>query len=398
MAIGFPTKANWAAGDVLTASAQDDLAGTVNLLNPLAKGGLVAGSGANTTAVLSVGTDGSTLVANSAQTTGLAYTNNFAAGKNAIINGNFGVWARGTSFTAIGNNYTADRWVTDQGISAGTRTISQQTFTAGTAPVAGYEGTYFLRYAVSGATITYQNLQQRVEDVRIFAGQTVTVSFWAKADAARSITPSYQQNFGSGGSGSISGTFGSAALTTSWQRFTFSAALPSISGKTIGSNSMLVIFFDLGTTGTASYDFWGVQLEAGSVATAFQTATGTVQGELSACQRYYWRESLSASGYYPFGSGQAVSTTVAQITVNFPVNMRVTPTAIDVSPTASNYCLTTASGGVNAVGTTISSFASGSTNLAQVVVAGSSGLTAGNATQLLANNTSAAFLGFSAEL
>jgi len=368
------------------------------LLNPLAKGGLVAGSGANTTAVLSVGTDGSTLVANSAQTTGLAYTNNFAAGKNAIINGNFGVWARGTSFTAIGNNYTADRWVTDQGISAGTRTISQQTFTAGTAPVAGYEGTYFLRYAVSGATITYQNLQQRVEDVRIFAGQTVTVSFWAKADAARSITPSYQQNFGSGGSGSISGTFGSAALTTSWQRFTFSAALPSISGKTIGSNSMLVIFFDLGTTGTASYDFWGVQLEAGSVATAFQTATGTVQGELSACQRYYWRESLSASGYYPFGSGQAVSTTVAQITVNFPVNMRVTPTAIDVSPTASNYCLTTASGGVNAVGTTISSFASGSTNLAQVVVAGSSGLTAGNATQLLANNTSAAFLGFSAEL
>ena len=34
MAVGFPTKANWAAGDVLTASAMDDLAGTVNLLSP----------------------------------------------------------------------------------------------------------------------------------------------------------------------------------------------------------------------------------------------------------------------------------------------------------------------------------------------------------------------------
>jgi len=33
MAVGFPTKANWAAGDVLTASALDDLAGTVNLLS-----------------------------------------------------------------------------------------------------------------------------------------------------------------------------------------------------------------------------------------------------------------------------------------------------------------------------------------------------------------------------
>jgi len=32
MAVGFPTKANWAAGDVLTASQMDDLAGTVNTL------------------------------------------------------------------------------------------------------------------------------------------------------------------------------------------------------------------------------------------------------------------------------------------------------------------------------------------------------------------------------
>ena len=34
MATGFPTKSNWAAGDVLTAAQMDDLAGTVNLLNP----------------------------------------------------------------------------------------------------------------------------------------------------------------------------------------------------------------------------------------------------------------------------------------------------------------------------------------------------------------------------
>jgi len=34
MATGFPTKSNWSAGDVLTAAQMDDLAGTVNLLNP----------------------------------------------------------------------------------------------------------------------------------------------------------------------------------------------------------------------------------------------------------------------------------------------------------------------------------------------------------------------------
>jgi hypothetical protein len=102
MAVGFPTKANWAAGDVLTASAQDDLAGTVNLLNPLAKGGLVAGSGTNTTGVLAVGSNYYVLSAQSGQTTGLQWT--------GAVTSYTPTWTADSGTPAIGNGTISGYW------------------------------------------------------------------------------------------------------------------------------------------------------------------------------------------------------------------------------------------------------------------------------------------------
>jgi hypothetical protein len=70
-------------------------------------------------------------------------------------------------------------------------------------------------------------------------------------------------------------------------------------------------------------------MEASNTATAFQTATGTIQGELAACQRYYVR--FDGASYAVSGYGTFTSATNAVIMTPLPTTMRVTPTAVDYS-------------------------------------------------------------------
>jgi hypothetical protein len=239
--------------------------------------------------------------------------------KNKIINSEFDIWQRGTTFSTS-NAYTADRWVI-VGASGQTVSVSQQSFTPGAAPVSGYEGTFFARLAWSGTPSGTYWFTQRIEDVRTLAGQTVTLSFWAKASSTTSaFTPMFEQNFGSGGS-SIVGTTGSAiTLTTSWQRFTQTFSIPSISGKTIGTSSYLEVRPLVGSTAVTgnNIDIWGVQVENGSIATEFEQRF--IGDELRMCQRYY--QLLS----YVYGT--CISTTTIVGRCMLPVPMRVAPTTV----------------------------------------------------------------------
>ena len=209
----------------------------------------------------------------------------YAAGKNKIINGDFGIWQRGTTFSSS-PTFTADRWELFLNGTGATRTVSQQSFTFGTAPVAGYEGKFFLRYdqSVAGSGATFNIVRQRIEDVRTFAGQTVTVSFWAKAAATTTMDAiRFTQNFGTGGSGGVGITAATAPVfTTSWTRYSYTVAIPSIAGKTIGTYDGLELRFLYPINSTFTVDIWGVQVEAGSTATPFATATGNPALELTA--------------------------------------------------------------------------------------------------------------------
>lgn len=336
------------------------------------------------------------------------------AGKNKFINGDFSINQRGFTSTTATATYMEDRWES-RAVGDGTTTHSIQTFTPGTAPVAGYEGKNFHRIATTGQTLATVNssFTQKIESVRVFAGQTVTLSFWAKAASGTpNVVPMFFQYFGSGGSpsASVSNTTTKQAITTSWARYSFTVTLGSIAGKTLGTdnNDSLWVFIytsagsDLNASTdslgiqTNTIDFWGMQIEYGSKATPFQTATGTIQGELAACQRYYVRYAPGANNYAYFGNGTNSSTTNAYITIPLPVEMRVIPTSVDTT-TASLYRLQSGSTSFTVTSLTIGTIGDG-TKIGCLSANVSSGLTTGGFVQLLANFTTSAFVGFSAEL
>ena len=318
----------------------------------------------------------------------------YVAGKNKIINGDFGIWQRGTSFSNPANEtYLADRFNIVFDGTGSTRTISQQAQTPNA--ISGYDYPYFFRFTqtVAGSGGTYVGMNQRIEGVQTFAANTITLSFWAKADATRTITPNLQQNFGSGGSTTVSTGNTAITITTSWARYTQTFNLPSISGKTIGTSSFLQLFLGLAANTVQTVDLFGVQLEAGSTATPFTTATGTLSGELAAC-KYYFRRYGGNTLYESFGVGQAYAAGSVMMVFQFDTGMRTSP--VGTYTAASNFRVLTSTYS----GVTPTSIASNSLTktTASILLTGASGLTAGNASGVEANNSLSATIDFSAEL
>ena len=213
-------------------------------------------------------------------------------GKNLIINGAMQIAQRGTSFTAD-NVYTLDRWISTDG-SGGTpaRTTTQETFSLGQTDVPNAH--YYLKHNQTGASTNGNaKLQQKVEDVTRFDGTTVTFSFYAKADSPLTVDVRLIQNFGTGGSPSTSVTVTETGISigTSWNKYTVTKTLGSLSGKTLGTDgehtSYLDVIVDFKETSTFIFEATLFQLEKGLSATEFEHRPYTTEVQL--CERYYRR-------------------------------------------------------------------------------------------------------------
>jgi hypothetical protein len=325
---------------------------------------------------------------------------------NAIINGAFEINQRNFTSTTTNGTYLADRWRLRSNDVLTTASIVSFGSSGGPSPQ--IPAINFLRAQTSGQTgsSTLSAIRQLVEDARVFAGQTVTFSFYAKSlNPGALLAFEFKQVFGTGGSG-ISTVFGTPLeITTSWARYSLTVTLPAVSDKTIGTDSYLEVstyvsvgsdyspFPLLSQIGIQSntFDFWGFQLEAGSVATPFKRHAPNIQAELAACQRYYVR--FSNTGAFAFyGIGRSFSTSNYDVFVTLPVPMRVRPTSLDFS----NLALTDTFNNSLAAGSPVISAGQSSNRMISVSSA-PSGLTAGRTVFLINNNNVNGFLGFNAE-
>ncbi len=269
--------------------------------------------------------------------------------KNVLINGNFDIWQYSTSQT-IGTTpairyFTTDRWFNFFDGSGATRTVSRQAFTLGQTDVPD-NPKYFYRLAqtVAGTGATYNLLTQRIESVFTLAGQQVTVSFWAKAASALTMTVNVAQGFGNGGSPSasvVAFTSSNLNVTTSWQKFTVTGTIPSISGKTLGTNNddNLTFQFIFPFNTTFTIDIAHVQFEEGPVATDFERRP--VGTELALCQRYcyVWTADAASSSSARQWQCQAIDVGSSSFAgtpymIQYKVPMRTTA-SVSPTPTAS---------------------------------------------------------------
>lgn len=256
--------------------------------------------------------------------TGTSAPYNSSMARQAIINGNFDVWQRGTSLVwTDGGPLLADRWAfypTADGGTLPTITLSRQAITPGELD----NSFYFHRVNVNGAgsSLGANSIAQLLEKIEYGTrylcgnGKKVTVSFWAKSDIAdKKLGVSLYQNYGTTGSPSAEEIITGEAftLTSSWAKYTHTFTTNTLSGKTFGTslNDWLGLQFSFmwgSTKGTAlglgsaetfvgsgNIDIAQVQLCAGEVALPFMPKD--YGQELLDCSRYYQITRISGIAY-----------------------------------------------------------------------------------------------------
>lgn len=262
--------------------------------------------------------------------------------KNRLINSNFDIWQRGKSGTVgrIAGGPQAlfgpDRWSVYSPANA-VCTWSQYPLEQGTDI---NEAKFGLRLSRQGEGQGW-NLSQRIENVETLAGRKVTVSFYMRSTVPHTCGVILRQNFGTGSPETEIDVGAVVELTTTFKKYVVTMDLGAVAAKKKGSgNDFLELIFSSWAGGAHVTDVASVQIEAGTVATAYEKRS--VHEELRTCLRYFEKSflldyPLKANNGPPsciatFSQSGPPKQTQSALRVDFIEVKRVTPTLTLYSP------------------------------------------------------------------
>jgi hypothetical protein len=355
---------------------------------------------------------------------GLLSTNaQYTGFKNRIINGDMVIDQRNAGASVTINSGTAqypvDRFGAYGQSTDGVFTVQQST----NAP-AGFTNSLIATVTTADASIgsiQEYGIFQSIEGLNVADlgwgtanAQPVTLSFWARS----SVTGTQSGALTNSAFARAYGFSYTISAANTWEYKTITIA-GDTSGTWLTNNGVGIrIRWNLGTgssylgtagswggflngtTGSvqlistlnATFQITGVQLEKGSTATSFDVLPyGT---ELQLCQRYYYRVKPQSAGRYCLG--RIESSTNARGLLPFPTTMRVAPSALDQTGTATDYGIAYA--GTGTACSSVPAFDGATTeSVARISFTISSGMTQGQVCDLYNVNANG-YLGWSAEL
>ena len=306
--------------------------------------------------------------------------------KNIVMNGGFQVWQRGTSFTANGDEFGADRWA----IERDNQTVTKEIASIGNIRCNSMK----MLKTGSGAITAYHSIEDGTgvsAGGSLFNGKTLTLSYYARASG------SFDNNgqawlYYNNNSSSVQVATCTDSLTTSWTKFTHTFTMPT-NTQTYANVYSLTLSLIRALDGNVGNSDWvevaQVQLEESSTATDFEHRS--YGEELALCQRYFWKWVSGGSAYAVLGNAWTSSTVTLWVTVPFPVTLRTGSPTVALGNTFANRYN----------GNSITNWSAGADGLNPNSVTfnfTSSSMIANSANAVRANNSTGAFVSVDAEL
>jgi len=253
--------------------------------------------------------------------------------RNLLINGDFRVAQRATTYTKTANSWnvygSVDRW----GI------YYQNTVVAQNSGVINGSYQYYVSVGNTGTAPDNHFIYQKIESgSRIVSGKPITISFMAKSANSTELRLRGRFMDSATTSGSVNSGEKTFNLTPEWQSFDWTFT-PVDTSANLTRDFLIIVDTEI-TNDTVSdiYDLTNFQLELGKVATPFEHRS--YGEELALCQRYFEKSVADSIGISTVATtactlmGIAFTSTKIRTQIEYKVSKRATPTVTTVPATS----------------------------------------------------------------